>query len=71
MAKEYQDISLKVHKYPCNSLQDKSRKLENRKPVKIVFPFAMTLIKEDIVTTGEAIRRVAAEKIVEKLKERF
>ena len=71
MAKEYQDKSLKVHKYPYNSPQDKSRKLENRKPVKIVFPFAMMLIKEDIVIAGKAIRRVAAEKIVEKLKERF
>ena len=54
-----------------NSPQDKSRKLENHKPVKIVFPSDMTLLKEDTVRAGKAIRRVAAEKIIEMLKERF
>ena len=54
-----------------NSPQDKSGKLEKGKPVKIVFPSDMTLLKEDTVRTGKAIRRVAAEKIIEMLKERF
>ena len=54
-----------------NSPQDKSQKLENRKPVKIVFPSDMTLLKEDNVRAGKAIRRVAAEKIIEMLKERL
>ena len=31
----------------------------------------MTLLKEDTVRAGKAIRRVAAEKIIEMLKERF
>ena len=54
-----------------NSPQDKSRKMENRKPVKIVFPSDMTLLKEDTVRARKAIRRVATEKIIEMLKERF
>ena len=54
-----------------NSPQDKSRKMENRKPVKIVFPSDMTLLKEDTVRARKAIRRVATEKIIEMRKERF
>ena len=54
-----------------NSPQDKSRKMENCKPVKIVFPSDMTLLKEDTVRARKAIRRVATEKIIEMLKERF
>ena len=52
-----------------NSPQDKSRKLENRKPVKIVFTSDMTLLKEETVTAEKAIRRVPMEKIIEMLKE--
>ena len=66
MMKEYQNISLKVI-----TKVHKSRKLENHKPVKIVFPSDMMLLKEETVTVGKAIRRVAAEKIIEMLKERF
>ena len=65
MAKEY---ILESH---YNSPQDKSPKLENRKPVKIVFPSDMTPLKEDYVRAGKAIRRVAMEKIIEMLKEHF
>ena len=54
-----------------NSPQDKSQKLENRKPVKIVFPSDMALLKEDNRRAGKAIRWVAVEKIIEMLKERF
>ena len=54
-----------------NSPQDKSWKMENRKPVKIVFPSDMTLLKEDTVRARKAIRRVATEKIIEMRKERF
>ena len=31
----------------------------------------MTLLKEESVTTGKAVRRVAEEEIIEMLKERF
>ena len=54
-----------------NSPQDKSQKLENHKLVKIVFPSDMTLLKEETVMAGKAIRRVATEKIIEMLKECF
>ena len=46
MAKEY---ILESH---YNSPQEKSPKLENRKPVKIVFPSDMTPLKEDYVREG-------------------
>ena len=48
-----------------NSPQYKNQKLENCKPVKIVFPSDMTLLKE------ENVRRVAVEEMIEMLKERF
>ena len=46
-----------------NSPQDTSRKLENRKPVKIVFPSDMTLLKEETVTAGKTVRRADAKRM--------
>ena len=47
-----QRISGYILEIQYNSPQDKSRKLENRKPVTIVFPSDMTLLKEDTVCDG-------------------
>ena len=64
--KEYQDISLKVI-----SPQDKSQKLKNHKPFKIIFPSDMTLLKKETVTARKAVRKVATEEIIEMLNKRF
>ena len=39
-----------------NNLQDKSWKMENHKPVSIVFPSDMMLLKEETVMVGKAVR---------------
>ena len=64
--KEYQDISLKVI-----SPQDKSQKLKNHKPFKIIFPSDMMLLKKETVTARKAVRKVATEEIIEMLNKRL
>ena len=54
-----------------NSPQDKIQKLKNCKPVKVVFPSDMMLLKEETVMTGKAVRRVAREEVTEMPKEHF